>query len=401
MNEAIATSCCISGGGPAGVMLGFLLARAGIDVVVLEKWPDFFRDFRGDTIHPSVMEILHELGLLEGFLQLPHDEVKQVEADIGTEKVVLADFSRLDARCPFLGFIPQWDFLNFIVSHAKEYPGFKMMMETEAIDLLKENGKVTGVLAKRQGQTLEIRSELVVGADGRHSTVREKGGLVAKSFGAPMDVLWFRVSRKETDPPFVLGKVDMGKMMVMVDRGDYWQCGFIIRKGAFDVAQRGGLEVFQRDVIEVAPALADRIHEIDAWDKVKLLTVAVDRLLKWHCPGLLCIGDSAHAMSPIGGVGINLAIQDAVAAANILVEAFRRGISERDLAAVQARRELPTKIIQRIQVFIQNRIISRILEGRGHPRLPWQLKLLKRFPYLRRWPAYMIGIGFRPEHVDV
>lgn len=392
--------CCISGGGPAGIMLGFLLARAGIETVVLEKWPDFFRDFRGDTIHPSVMEILHELGLLEKFLKLPHDEVRQAEGDIGNEKVIVADFTHLKLHSPFLAFIPQWDFLNFISAEAKKYPAFHLLMETEATDLIEENGVVVGVKAKNKEGAFDIRSELVVGADGRHSTVREKSGLAVEELSSPMDILWFRISRTKTDPASVLGKVDLGRFMIMINRTDYWQCGFVIPKGGFDEIKKAGLDAFRASLVALVPSVADRVGEIKDWDQVKLLTVTVDHLLSWHRPGLLCIGDSAHAMSPIGGVGINLAIQDAVGAANILVPAFESGkVTESDLAAVQKRRGLPVKIIQRLQVFIQNRVIVHVLATPKHFKLPWQIKLIKKFPYLRRIPAYFIGVGFRTEHV--
>jgi 2-polyprenyl-6-methoxyphenol hydroxylase-like FAD-dependent oxidoreductase len=398
--KTITTTCCISGGGPAGIMLGFLLARAGIETTVLEKYPDFFRDFRGDTIHPSITEILYELGLLEEFLKLPHEELHQLEASIGNEKVILVDFSHLKVHCPFITLIPQWDFLNFISTKAKQYPAFHLLMETEAIDVIKEGGNIVGVQAKNKEERFEIHSKLVIGADGRHSTIRDKSGLTVKNLGAPMDALWFRLSRKKSDPASLLGKVDLGKMMIMINRNDYWQCGFLIRKGEFDAIKQDGIDSFRKSITEFVPELIDRVQEIKEWEQVKLLTVTVDRLIKWYCPGLLCIGDSAHAMSPIGGVGINFAIQDAVAAANILVPAFLRGtISQSDLAKVQKRRELPVKIIQRIQVLIQNRVIANILGKRTHPKLPWLLRFIKRFPYLRRIPAYMVGIGFRPEHV--
>lgn len=398
--QSITKQCCIAGGGPAGIMLGFLLARAGVDIVVLEKWPDFFRDFRGDTIHPSTMEILYELGLLDAFLKLPHSESRQLTADIGGHQVIVADFSHLKVHCPFIGFIPQWDFLNFIAAEAKRYPHFQLLMNTEATDLIEEEGKVVGLRAKQQDKEIVIRADLVVGADGRHSTVRKKSGLIVQSLSAPMDVLWFRLSRKDTDPKQSLGRIDLGRILIMIERTDYWQCGFLIRKGDFDHVREAGLEAFQQSIVEVAPNMVDRVKELTSWEQVKLLEVVVDRLQKWYRPGLLCIGDAAHAMSPIGGVGINLAIQDAVASANILSPAFLQGkLTEQTLAAVQKRRELPTHIIQRIQVIVQNRIINRVLGDRIHPSLPWQLKLLQYFPWLRRIPAYMIGMGFRPENI--
>jgi 2-polyprenyl-6-methoxyphenol hydroxylase-like FAD-dependent oxidoreductase len=394
------TRCCIVGGGPAGIMLGFLLARAGVKTTILEKWADFFRDFRGDTIHPSTLEILNELGLLEEFLKIPHNETTQLGAEIGGHKVILADFSRLKTTCPFIAFTPQWNFLNFMTEKAKAYPHFNLLMDTEGLELMEEEGRVIGVLAKNKEETFEIYSEVVIGADGRHSMVREKSHLKVKSLGAPMDVLWFRLSRKESDIKQSLGKMDLGRILIMIERGDYWQCGFLIHKGDFARVQAQGLEAFHLSILEVAPTMDDRINELTSWEQIKLLTVAVERLEKWHRPGLLCIGDAAHAMSPIGGVGINLAIQDAVATANILTPAFLKGvIKEDDLAAVQKRRALPTKIVQKLQVLIQNRIIGSILGNPTQLKLPFVLKLLQWVPILRRIPAYLIGIGIRPEHV--
>jgi 2-polyprenyl-6-methoxyphenol hydroxylase-like FAD-dependent oxidoreductase len=398
--QTISTRCCIAGGGPAGMMLGYLLARAGIDCVVLEKWPDFFRDFRGDTIHPSTMDVMHELGILDAFLQLPHNETKQLTVKIGDTDVTIADFSQLNVRCPFIAFIPQWDFLNFIAKQAEKYPSFHLHMETEALDLIIESGRVVGVKAKHKDEEMIIRSELVIGADGRHSLVREKSQLKVDSFGAPMDVLWFRLSRTDTEPKQSFGRIDNGRMMVMLERGDYWQCGFLIRKGGIDKIREEGLQAFRNQIIELVPRLSDRVNSITSWDEVKLLTVTIDRLQTWHRPGLLCIGDAAHAMSPMGGVGINLAIQDAIAAANILTPAFlNHTLSEKELAAVQKRRELPTKIIQRMQVFFQSRVIDRVLGSKKRPSVPFVLKLFQWFPFLRRVPAYIIGIGFRPEHI--
>jgi 2-polyprenyl-6-methoxyphenol hydroxylase-like FAD-dependent oxidoreductase len=382
------------------MMLGFLLARAGIDVVVLEKYPDFFRDFRGDTIHPSTMELLNELGLLDEFLKLPHQEVHQLSGVIGGEEIRIADFSHLPVKCPFIALIPQWDFLNFIAAHAKQYPPFHLMMESEATDLIEENGRVIGIRAKARDQSLEIRADLVIAADGRHSLLRDRSGLQADSFGAPMDVLWFRLSRGAGDPGQVFGRVDQGKMMIMLDRGDYWQCGFLIRKGDFEDIQQRGVDVFRQDIATVAPFLSDRISEILDWEQVKLLTVAVDRMRQWFKEGLLCIGDAAHAMSPIGGVGINLAIQDAVAAANILAPRLQHNrVTKGDLQAVQERREPPTRRTQRLQIMIQNNLITRILGHPGPMKLPWILRIVRRLPFLTRIPARIVGIGFRPESV--
>jgi 2-polyprenyl-6-methoxyphenol hydroxylase-like FAD-dependent oxidoreductase len=405
MAEAMTTRCCIAGGGPAGMMLGFLLARAGIDVVVLEKYPDFFRDFRGDTIHPSTMTILDELGLLDEFLKLPHQEVRQLGAVIGGEEIRIADFTHLKVKCPFIALIPQWDFLNFIAAQAKAYPSFHLMLKTEATDLIEETGRVVGVRAKsheldQAQQPLEIRAELVIAADGRHSTLRDRSGLIADSFGAPMDVLWFRLSRRPGDPAQALGRVDQGKMIIMLDRGNYWQCGFLIRKGDFEGIQQRGLDAFHRDLAAVAPFVSDRTVEITTWDQVKLLTVAVDRLRQWYKDGLLCIGDAAHAMSPIFGVGINLAIQDAVAAANILAPRFQTArVTIDDLKAFQERRESPTRKIQKLQMAIQDNVVNRVLGRPGRAKLPWTLRIARHLPFLTRIPARIVGLGFHPEHI--
>ena len=397
----INTRCCIAGGGPAGMMLGFLLARAGVDAVVLEKHADFLRDFRGDTVHPSTLEVMHELGILEDFLKLPHQEVATLGGQIGKEFVSLADFSHLPTKCKFIALVPQWDFLDFIADQGKRFPTFKLKMQAEVVDLLEEEGIVVGVKAKTPDGPLEIRADLTIGCDGRSSIVREKAGLKVDEFGAPMDVLWFRLSRKAGDGEQTLGRIVRGKMMVMLNRGDYWQCAYLIRKGDFEQIKQRGLDSFREDILSVAPFLRDRVEELEDWDPIKLLTVKVDRLQKWYRPGLLIIGDAAHAMSPIGGVGINLAIQDAVAAANILAERLSRNTASlADLQKVQLRRELPTRITQAVQVFIQDNLIRRVLGTDEEIPLPWPVKLIRRWPSLRRLPARLVGIGFRPEHVQ-
>jgi 2-polyprenyl-6-methoxyphenol hydroxylase-like FAD-dependent oxidoreductase len=398
--EQAQVRCCIAGGGPAGMMLGFLLARAGVDVLVLEKHADFLRDFRGDTIHPSTLEVMHELGLLADFLALPHQEATQLQGQVGDAEVVVADFSHLPTRCRFIAFMPQWDFLNFLADRGGRYPTFHVRMRAEVTGLVEEAGRVVGVRAATPEGPLEVRAGLVVGADGRHSTVRGRAGLKVTNLGAPIDVLWLRLSRRPTDPRNPLGRFDRGKVFVMLDRGDYWQCGYVIPKGGFDEIRRQGLGAFRDAIAQIAPFLRDRVGEIRDWDDVKLLTVAVDHLRRWYRPGLLCIGDAAHAMSPIGGVGINLAIQDAVAAANLLASPLRDGTATTaDLRKVQRRRELPTRLTQRLQLFVQDRVISRVLRGRKQLTLPWPLRLLRRFPVLRRIPARLVGIGFLPEHV--
>jgi len=396
-NETITTTCAIAGGGPAGMMLGFLLARAGVDVVVLEKHADFLRDFRGDTIHPSTLEVMHELGILDAFLKRPHQDVRELSALIGDERIVLADFSHLPTRCRFIALMPQWDFLDFLADQARRYPSFHLRMQARVTDLIVEKGRVVGLHAETP---LEIRADLVVGADGRHSDVRERAGLEVEDFGAPMDVLWFRLAKRAHDDQQTLGRIQAGVVFVTLDRGDYWQCAYVIPKGGFNVLRSKGLEAFRAAIASLNAQFADRVDEIGSWDDVKLLTVTVDRLKRWYREGALCIGDAAHAMSPIGGVGINLAIQDAVAAANILWEALRKGEAPVDLLAkVQARREWPTKMMQAVQLFVQKRIISNVLTMTERPRPPFVVTLFSHFPFLRRIPARLVGMGFRPEHV--
>jgi 2-polyprenyl-6-methoxyphenol hydroxylase-like FAD-dependent oxidoreductase len=399
MNQ-IRTTCCIAGGGPAGMILGFLLARAGISVVVLEKHADFLRDFRGDTVHPSTLEMIHELGLLDEFLKLPHSVVRQISLQIGDDRVVIGHFEHLPVHCKFIALMPQWDFLNFIADHGKRYAGFDLRMCTEATDLIEEAGRVVGLRANAPDGDLEIRADLTVACDGRHSTLRDRAKFNVDDLRAPMDVMWFRVSRKQNDPSETFGHVESGRMMVMLNRNDYWQCAYVIPKGTANKVKAAGLNKFRETVGDLSPFTRDRLDEIDDWDKVKLLTVAVDRLRRWYRPGLLCIGDAAHAMSPVGGVGINLAVQDAVAAANILAEPLRRGtVTIATLNALQKRREFPTRVTQRLQVFVQNNVIGPARQNKNKPpKAPLFMKLLQ-WPLLRRIPGYVLALGIRPEHI--
>ena len=397
----ITTTCAIAGGGPAGVMLGFLLARAGVPVVVLEKHADFFRDFRGDTVHPSTLEVIYELGLLDAFLKIPHQKIERLSLQFGDTNIALADLTHLPTHCKFVALMPQWDFLNFLAAQGKRYKTFDLHMQTEATDLIEEGGRIVGLRARAPDGTLTIRAALVVGCDGRHSTVRERAGLQSDDYGAPMDVLWFRVTRKAGDPADVFGHVEAAKLMVMLNRGDYWQCAYVIPKGGIDHVKAEGIEAFRQRVLSMSPFLADRIAEIASFDDVKLLTVTVDRLRQWWRPGLICIGDSAHAMSPVGGVGVNIAVQDAVAAANRLAAPLKRGaVTDADLRAIQERRTLAVRFTQGLQLAVQNRIIGRALVSAERPKPPLMFKLFALFPVLRRIPARLIGLGVRPEHVQ-
>ncbi|MGA7336172.1 MAG: FAD-dependent oxidoreductase [Candidatus Sulfotelmatobacter sp.] len=400
MTTALETNCCIAGGGPAGMMLGFLLARAGVDVIVLEKHADFLRDFRGDTIHPSTLELMYELGLLDDFLKRPHQEVREIAAQIGSRTVKIGDLTHLPTHCKFLALMPQWDFLNFIAEHGKRYPGFQIRMRTEAIDLIEQSGCVAGVRAKAPDGVIEIRASLTVGADGRQSIVRERAGLQVMDLGAPMDVFWMRISRRPDDAGHTFGHVEPGRMLVLINREEYWQCAYLIPKGTAEEVRKNGIGQFREEIAKLEPLLRDRVGELRDWNDVSLLTVKVDRLKRWWRPGLLCIGDAAHAMSPVGGVGINLAIQDAVAAANILAAKLAAGaVSEKDLQAIQQRREFPTRATQKLQLAIQNAVIERVLSS-AHPlTIPWPIKLMQRLPRLLGLTARIVGMGFRPEHV--
>ncbi|RKH55265.1 FAD-dependent oxidoreductase [Corallococcus aberystwythensis] len=402
-DQALTTQCCIAGGGPAGMMLGLLLARAGVEVMVLEKHADFLRDFRGDTIHPSTLELMHELGWLDELLALPHSELLDLRFQVGPHDVKVGDFRHLPTHARYLAFMPQWDLLDLIARKAALYPGFQLHRRTEVTDLVRgEQGQVVGVRARTPEGPLEVRASLVVAADGRSSTLREQSGLKVQVLGAPMDVLWFRVSRRpeDRDPP--LGFFEPGQLLLLINRGEQWQCGRVIPKGGIASVHARGLESFRDDFAKQAPFLADRVNELRTWDDVKLLTVQVDRLRTWYQPGLLCIGDAAHAMSPVGGVGINLAVQDAVATANLLTgPLLARHVTTRDLRRVQQRREFPTRLTQRAQVLIQNRVVAPVLRKHalGNGRLPLTLRLVRDFPALRRIPARLIGLGIRPEHV--
>ncbi len=382
-------------------MLGLLLARAGVDVIVLEKHSDFLRDFRGDTIHPSTLELMHELGLLDEFLKRPHQKVHRLAGQVGNDSIPIADFSHLPTKCKFIAFMPQWDFLDFLADEARTYPTFHLLMDAEVTDLIENGNRIEGVTAKTPDGPLNVKAHLTVGADGRHSIVRERAGLKVEVLSAPIDVLWFRLARKSGDPTQAIGRFTAGKIMVMLNRDDYWQCGFVIPKASFEAFKQRGLDSFRQDLISIAPFLHDRVADLRDWHEVKLLTVSVDRLTTWYREGLLCIGDAAHAMSPVGGVGINLAIQDAVATANILAaKLIERSVFTSDLHRVQERRLLPTRITQMAQVFIQKRVLSSAL-GSTITSAPWFLKLFRWFPILQRIPGYLIGIGFRPEHVRI
>jgi len=398
MPENLQARCLIVGGGPAGMMAGYLLARAGVSVIVLEKHADFFRDFRGDTIHPSTLELMYELGLLDEFLQQPHQKLRELRGIINGHAVAIADFSRLPTRCKFIAFMPQWDFLDFLSSHAKRFADFQLLMEHEAVDLIFEKDRVIGVRAKTPHGEVELRADLVIGCDGRSSTVRDRAGFKVREFGVPIDVLWMRISKRADDPEQTFGFFRHGKLLVLIDRGDYWQGGYVIPKGDFAQVKSRGLPQFQNDLVAMADFLRDRVSELDDWEKIKLLTVQINRLPEWCHDGLLCIGDAAHAMSPAGGVGINLAIQDAAATANLLAEKLRRGpVSVADLREVQQRREWPAVVIQYMQVLVHKYVVTgrQTREGADLPLLP---RLLKHFPILRQIPARLIGIGPRPEH---
>lgn len=400
MASVVDTRCCVVGGGPAGMMLGLLLARMGGEVVVLERHADFLRDFRGDTIHPSTLDLMYELGLVDEFLRRPHQEVRELSGQIGSDVITIADFTHLPTHCKFLALMPQWEFLDFLKQHAQRYSGFKLLMNTDAIDLVEQNGTITGVRARSSDGELQIRCALVVGADGRRSVVRQRAGLTVIDLGAPMDVMWVRVSRQASDSHQTFGHFDRGRILVLLNRETYWQAAFVIPKGEADRVRSKGVDAFRQEIAQLAPFLGSRLDEIRDWSDVSLLTVAVDRLVDWARPGVLCIGDAAHAMSPIGGVGINLAIQDAVATANLLGATLLNDTPSVDqLRTVQQRRAFPTRATQWVQLTVQNRIIRNVLGRDEAVHAPGLLKLLQHWPILRRIPARVIGVGFRPEHI--
>jgi 2-polyprenyl-6-methoxyphenol hydroxylase-like FAD-dependent oxidoreductase len=401
MADPLRVQCCIAGGGPAGMMLGLLLGRAGVRTVVLEKHADFLRDFRGDTVHPSTMMIMQELGLLDDFLKLPHSRIPSLAVEIGNTRLKVADFAHISAPCKFIALMPQWDFLNFLADKGRRYPALQVMMSAEVTSLIESGGRVAGVRATTPDGPLEILANLVVGCDGRGSTVRAASGLVVQALGSPIDVLWFGLSKRAGDPERVLGRLGVNTMIVTIDRTDYWQCAYVIGKGGIGQIHERGLEAFKASVADGARFLSDRVDELKSFDDVKLLSVTVDRLTTWSKPGLLCIGDAAHAMSPVGGVGINLAIQDAVATANLLAAKLKAGtLRDDDLEAVQRRRFFPVRLVQRVQVTVHNRVLKPVVAGGSRIlKVPWALKVLDANAWLRRWPAQFLGLGVRAEHV--
>jgi 2-polyprenyl-6-methoxyphenol hydroxylase-like FAD-dependent oxidoreductase len=401
MADSLQTTCCIVGGGPAGMMLGYLLARAGVGTVVLEKHNDFLRDFRGDSVHPSTLELMDELGLLDEFLKLPHQKLRSTGGMFGDLAFQAVDFSRVPTRCKFVALMPQWDFLNFLAERAKSFRGFAVRMKHEAVGLLRENGRITGVEVRTATGLEHIRAHLVVGCDGRHSTIRKAAGLQVREFGVPIDVLWFRLSRSSDDPEQLFGNFNYGGALILIPRGDYFQAGFLIRKNSFEHWKAKGMDAFRQTIRRIAPYVGDRVDELQDWEQIKILSVQINRLRQWYRPGLLCIGDAAHAMSPVGGVGINLAIQDAVAAANLLARPLQENtLTESLLARVQRRREFPARATQFVQIKA-HAAIDRIFQTDGPMKAPWQLKVAVRLPGVHHVAGRAIGIGVRPEHVAV
>jgi len=399
--DPTSTTCAIAGCGPAGAVLSLLLARAGIDVVVLEKHSDFLRDFRGDTVHPSTLEMMDELGIVDEFLKLPHSRVSRVQLQTTAGDTLALSLERLPTKFPFIAFMPQWDFLEFVTRHASSFPSFTLLRDAEVTGLIERDGVVRGLRYRRDGRECELNAVLAVGADGRSAVTRKAAGLPLVETSPPIDVLWFRVSRRPDEAEAVAGRLGPGRVLVMLNRGGYWQVAFVIARGQAEAIRARGLDAFKREIAGVAAELADRVDEIRGWDDVKLLTVRVDRLLRWHRRGFLAIGDAAHAMSPIGGVGINVAIQDAVATANLLWQPLSRGdVGEDVLAAVQRRRERPVRLIQAVQTFVQERFLKAALESRRPPSIPWLARAVLSTPILRDIPPRMIALGFDRPHVE-
>lgn len=399
MANTLQTTCCVVGGGPAGVMLGYLLSRKGVNVTVLEKHKDFFRDFRGDTVHPATLELMYELGILEEFLLVPHEKLRSINGVVGGFSFKVANFSRVQTHCKFVALMPQWDFLNFLTENAQQFQAFDLRMQYEATDLLRAGGRTTGVVVQTPEGRKEITADLVVACDGRHSTIRQAAELPLVEFGVPMDVLWFRIGRQPDDPEQLFGNINYGRALILIKRGDYFQAGLIIRKDSFEDIKRGGLETLHEVIGQIAPYLRDRVHELGNWEQVKLLSVKLNRLERWHQPGLLCIGDAAHAMSPAGGVGINLAIQDAVATANLLADALREGrVTDELLQSVQRRREFPTRMTQAAQANA-HKVFAQLFRHTGPMKAPWQLKVAVRIPGITHVIGRAVGIGVRPEHI--
>ncbi len=398
-NQTLETTCCVVGGGPAGVMLGYLLGRAGVAVTVLEKHNDFFRDFRGDTVHPSTLEVMYELGILDDFLKVPHQELTSAGGIYGDYPFTAAVTTSLPTHCKFIALMPQWDFLDFLVGKARQFPSFNLRMNNDAVDLIDEGGRIRGVRAQTPDGKAEIRADLVIGCDGRHSRTRQAAELSVQEFGVPIDVLWFRISCHGRDPEQIFGNVNYGSVLILIPRGDYFQAGMVIRKGSFDEIKQQGLDEFQQTLRRIAPYLGDRVEEMRDWEQVKLLSVQINRLRQWHRPGLLCIGDAAHAMSPVFGVGINLAIQDAVATANLLADPLRQGrVTEEMLARIQKRREFPTRVIQFMQMNA-HKGLQTVFRHPGPAKAPWQLKAAVSIPGVQHVMARVIGLGILPEHI--
>jgi 2-polyprenyl-6-methoxyphenol hydroxylase-like FAD-dependent oxidoreductase len=399
--NSIDAQCCVVGGGPAGMMLGYLMARAGVETVVLEKHKDFLRDFRGDTVHPSTLQIMQDLGLLDEFLMLPHQKVSKMQAVFGDEAITIADFSKLKTPCPYVAFMPQWDFLNFLAAKGKSLPKLRVRMEANVTSLLRDGNCVTGVNAETPDGPLQVHAALVVGADGRHSTIRQNAGLAIEDEHAAIDVFWFRVGHGEDGEEGLALHAKGGHFVLTIDRRDYYQCAYVLAKGGADAMRARGLDAFRADVVAAVPALAKNIADVHSWDDMKLLTVSVERLLKWSAPGMLCIGDAAHTMSPVGGVGINLAVQDAVATANLLSTKLREGtLTDEDVEQVQERRLWPAKVVQAFQGMVQRRVLAPILsEEKKDPKLPLLLRLISGTSQAQRLAATFIGLGVRQERV--